>query len=420
MKYLSRNNYGYYSFRIKVPKIYRCYFNQTEIIKSLKTKSYNEARKFCTLLTSETQKLLQTLKLGIFSTEQEKSLVNQYLSKVLSKKTTHLEDTEEIITNNEKTASKVQEQGKSIEDIVSMYIKNIPSTTSQAKVEAYKAFFKDILFELVDKKSLIKNIDREKLLEIREIIQGLPRRNIQKYRALKVSKIIKMNIPQEDIISFKTQNDYLKWIMSLFSFALKYGYLDFNPSVDLSMKKKNNAKDEREVFSDDELKNIISKNTENDDMKLFHHTLFYTVMIISEFKQVKITKVDDVLCFDLTNSNLKLKTMARHRLIPIHSHLLRIGIIDRLSFIQKEYTADYLSRWGNNFINEHINNSSKKVLYSFRHTFATKLQNNIIEENIISQLMGHAKKGQTLGRYGKGFDVKNLSEAIESLIFPNN
>ena len=57
MKYLAKNNYGYYSFRIKVPQPYRSYFNQTEIIKSLKTKSYNEARKLCTLLTSETQKL---------------------------------------------------------------------------------------------------------------------------------------------------------------------------------------------------------------------------------------------------------------------------------------------------------------------------------------------------------------------------
>ena len=301
-----------------------------------------------------------------------------------------------------------------------MYLKNVPSTTSQTKLKGYEAFFNDILFQLIDKKITIKNIDREKLLEIREIVQGLPRRNIQKYRKSKVSKIITMKINDDEIISFKTANDYLKWIMSLFSFALKYGYLEFNPSVDLSMRKKGNAKDEREVFSDDELKKIISSNSENDDMKLFHYTLFYTGMIISEFKQVKISKIDGIECFDLTDSNLKLKTMARHRLIPIHSHLLRMGISDRLSSIQSNYTADYLSRWGNEFINTHVNNSSKKVLYSFRHIFATKLQNNIIEENIISQLMGHAKKGQTFGRYGKGFEAQNLKEAIETLNFPNN
>jgi hypothetical protein len=34
--------------------------------------------------------------------------------------------------------------------------------------------------------------------------------------------------------------------------------------------------------------------------------------------------------------------------------------------------------------------------------------------------MGHAKKGQTLGRYGKGFEAKNLKNAIESLEFPND
>ena len=112
--------------------------------------------------------------------------------------------------------------------------------------------------------------------------------------------------------------------------------------------------------------------------------------------------------------------MARHRIIPIHSHLLRMGMVNKLSNIQSNYTADYLSRWGNKFINENISDNSKKVLYSFRHTFATKLQNNLVEENIISQLMGHAKKGQTLGRYGKGFQADNLKNAIESLEYPNN
>jgi len=85
MRYLARNSYGYYSFRIRIPVAYRMYFNQTEIIKALKTKSYNEARKLCKLVTAETLKLLKTLKLGIFSQSQEKLLVNEYMSKVLAK-----------------------------------------------------------------------------------------------------------------------------------------------------------------------------------------------------------------------------------------------------------------------------------------------------------------------------------------------
>jgi len=345
MKYLSKNNYGYYSFRIKVPKDFRCYFNQTEIIKSLKTKSYNEARKLCSLLTSETQKLLQTLKLGIFSTEQEKSLVDEYLEKILSKSDNNSNSSHKSVvevmnsttvhtTENEILSSQESLNSKSLEEICTMYIKNIPSTTSEVKVNGYKSFFKDILFGLIDKKTAIKSIDREKLLELREVVQGLPRRNIQKYRKHKLSKIITMNIKDEEVISFKTQNDYLKWIMSLFSFALKYGYLEFNPSVDLSMKKKGNAKDERETFSDEELKKMIALN-DNSDMKLFHQTLFYTGMIISELKQAKISTVDGIKCFDLRSSNLKLKTMARHRLIPIHSHLIRLGIVDELPELQK-------------------------------------------------------------------------------------
>jgi len=407
---------------------YRCYFNQTEIIKSLQTKSYDEARKLCTLITAETLKLLQTLKLGIFPQEQEKLLVNQFLSKVLKKpQSLDLDTTLNDAKPPVQASTTIKEviiqknNGKTLEEIVSMYLKNIPQTTSQIQKKAYESFYNDIFFELVDKKTFIKDIDRERLLEMREIIQELPRRNIQKYRSMKLSKIIKKeNIKDEDKLSLKTINDYLKWIMSLFSFAQKYGYLNFNPAIDLRFKSNSNAKNEREIFSDEELKKFTELNREDENMKLFHYTLFYTGMINSEFLQAKISKVDGIECFDLTSRNLKLKTMARHRLIPIHSHLLRLGVVDKLEYIQKNYTADYLSKWSNEFITKNVSSSSKKVLYSFRHTFATKLQNNMIEEARIAQLMGHAKKGMTFGRYAKGYVADNLKEAIETLEFPSS
>jgi len=84
MKHLAKNPSGFYSFRIRIPNAYRDYFNQTEIVKALRTKSYNEARKLCKLVTADTMKLLQTLKLGVFDEAQEKLLVNQYLSNIMT------------------------------------------------------------------------------------------------------------------------------------------------------------------------------------------------------------------------------------------------------------------------------------------------------------------------------------------------
>jgi len=429
MKHLARNSYGYYSFRIRIPNAYRSYFNQTEIVKGLKTKSYNEARKLCKLISAETMKLLQTLKLGIFSESQEKLLVNQYLSKVLAKNHQATGDSESSCVEQTTQQPQIRavkeeskkERSKTLEEIVTVYHKNIPHTTSEVQKKAYKAFFNDIFFELMDKDSLIENVDREQLLEIREIIQGLPKRNIQKYRKMKLSKILaKVDIKEDEKISIKTVNDYLKWIMSLFSFAQKYGYLRFNPAIDLKFKLKGNAKEQRDIFSDNELKKFIELNHEEENIKLFHYTLFYTGMINSEFLQAKISKVDGVLCFDLTNSDLKLKTLARHRLIPIHEHLIKLGILERFSDIQKNYTSGYLSKFSNKFIKKHISDSSKKVLYSFRHTFvATTLQNNMIGEAIIAQLMGHTKTGMTFGRYAKGYVADTLKKAIDTLEFPS-
>lgn len=419
MRYLAKNNNGYYSFRIRVPENFRPHFNQTEIIKALKTKSYNEARKLCSLITADTLKLFAMLKLGVLDKEQEESIVNKYLRKILNKK---VETTQTPINKpSSKTIEEpVKSKGKTLHEVVEVYLKNIPATTSEVQKKAYKAFFENIFFEFFDKKSFINDVDREKLLEVREIFQGLPKRNIQKYRSKKISQILKMNIKDGEKISIKTINDYLKWIMSLFSFAQKYGYIKFNPAVDLKFKLKGNAKEQREVFTDNELKTFVELNKDEKNLKLFHQTLFYTGMINSEFLQTKITKVDGVLCFDLTNPNLKLKTLARYRLIPIHSHLIDLGIVENLAYIQKNYTSSYLSKWSNKFIKKNISDSSKKVLYSFRHTFATKLQNEMLDEAVIAQLMGHSNAGMTFGRYAKGYVANTLKDAVEKLKFPNN
>lgn len=405
---------------MRIPESYRGTFNQTEIIKGLKTKSYNEARKLCKLVTSETLKLFGALKLGLFDEEQEKSMINKYILKVLDKQTAVNENTttkvNTIVANEPK-----KDNGKKLSEIIDIYLKNISVDTSQAQKKAYESFFNNIFLELFDKDSSIENIDREKLLEIREIIKGLPKRNIQKYRKMKLSKLLQtQNIKDEDKIAIKTVNDYLKWIMSLFSFTFKYGYLKFNPAIELKYKVKANAKEQREIFEDDELKKFVELNKNEADIKLFHQTLFYTGMINSEFLQAKIKSVDGVLCFDLTNPNLKLKTLARYRLIPINSHLIQLGIVERLEFMQKTYTSDFLSKRSNEFIKEHISNSRKKVLYSFRHTFATKLQNELIDESIIAQLMGHTKVGMTFGRYAKGYVAQTLKNAIETLKYPNS
>jgi integrase len=398
---------------MKIPKYYQAFFNQREIYKSLKTKSLNEAQKMCKILSGETEKLFSTLSLGLLDSEQIKIVVDNFLQQVLHKKNTHQFIPQESDYKKEETVNR----GKSIGEIVELYLKNIPHTTSQTQKKSYKSFFENILLGIIDKNTLIKEIDREKLLELRETFQALPKRNIQKYRDRTVSQMLSMKIKEKDLIGLKTVNDYVKWSSSLFSFALKYGYIDFNPATDLQFKLKNNAKESRDIFEDDELKKITSLN-DDEDIKLFHYTLFYTGMINSEFLQAKISNIDGVLCFDLTDSNLKLKTLSRYRIIPVHSHLLELGIIEKLKRLQS-YSSDYLSKRTSSFIKTHISTSSTKVGYSFRHTFATKLQNNMVEENIIAQLMGHANSGMTFGRYAKGYVASNLKNSIETLHYPS-
>ena len=57
----------------------------------------------------------------------------------------------------------------------------------------------------------------------------------------------------------------------------------------------------------------------------------------------------------------------------------------------------------------------KKVLYSRRHTVASRLKQADVQEHVIAELLGHEHEHISTGRYGKKLDVQKLAEAVEQL-----
>ena len=53
----------------------------------------------------------------------------------------------------------------------------------------------------------------------------------------------------------------------------------------------------------------------------------------------------------------------------------------------------------------------KLVFHSFRHTFTDALRRARVEEPVLRALIGHSD-GSVTGRYGSGYDLAALSEAI--------
>ena len=59
--------------------------------------------------------------------------------------------------------------------------------------------------------------------------------------------------------------------------------------------------------------------------------------------------------------------------------------------------------------------TSKKSFHSLRHTFANELKQVGVNEQVASELLGHASQSITYGRYGKESRVETLLNEINKI-----
>ena len=103
----------------------------------------------------------------------------------------------------------------------------------------------------------IAEYNHEKNREYKAILQKLPP-NINKSPKFKnktIAEILELN---EAPAAIHTINKKLAKVSSLFEWAINYGYTTLNPAKGMTIKSPKLARDERQVFSDDDLKKLFS------------------------------------------------------------------------------------------------------------------------------------------------------------------
>ncbi len=162
----------------------------------------------------------------------------------------------------------------------------------------------------------------------------------------------------------------------------------------------------------------------------------FTGMRLEEIAQLKcgdIKQVDGVWVIDVNSSDgNRLKNQNSQRLIPIHSELLAIGLVDHA---EKTRASDHERLWPEFRRNTHGSYSAnyskwfgqykkligvtdpRKTFHSFRHTFIDQLKQLDVPDGKIQELVGHANHSITTGRYGKPYRPAALKEIIESLSY---
>lgn len=282
MEYLKQRGSTYY-LRVRVPlTIKREIYNKDEISFSLRTASLYQAKRKAKVYSREIMTMLQYAKRDTLTEEQINSLVDTYkrdclisdlerclksdyeyfrgsyqgLKEVSEKAEDAIEPViVEPIIEKEDPEEPIEKSPKNLENILELFIMEM--NTSNTQERDYRSFFKDVLFSLIDPTIPLDRITREDLLKVRQQLQRLPRRNINKYKGMSIKEILAKEIPTEDLISVKNLNKFIKWTTSLFTFAYNHNYIVRNPSINLKVKEHTIAQKERDSFTDEELGKIF-------------------------------------------------------------------------------------------------------------------------------------------------------------------
>tara|TARA_R110002050_G_scaffold270636_1_gene413730 strand:- start:105 stop:1994 length:1890 start_codon:yes stop_codon:yes gene_type:complete len=326
-----------------------------------------------------------------------------------------------------------------IKPIVEKFLKEKNTSTEADTVRQYIIAF-NFLYTIIGEDFDLRRFNREKSLEIKDALID-KQANSEKGR-------------KQETISVSTINKYITNYGTFLNWCFSHDYV-VNKGLFDSMKIKETAKNTKSHrgFTLAEIKAILDYEPNDkreakgirDDVYWFPKIGLYTGMRLNE---VSMLTVDDFQVqdgIDFINLNDKnLKSNSANRVVPIHSKLIKLGLLD---FVKKQREAgekalfsqirigrkmnikygwgEPVSRWFNRSLLPKIGVDKRKEeeenfkvdFHSFRSTVASHFKMKGIDAYFASQVIGHATKNITYDRYGSTASMKMsiLKDMIEEL-----
>tara|TARA_R110001583_G_scaffold281_16_gene2600 strand:+ start:244 stop:1695 length:1452 start_codon:yes stop_codon:yes gene_type:complete len=261
----------------------------------------------------------------------------------------------------------------------------------------------------------------------------LPRMNISPYNKMTWEQRLEVDVPDEDLQSPKSVQQYYKWIMGVFSYAKRdtIAYITVSPC---SIKRNFKART-RGIFSDSELTTLLksAKKERTPWKKWVIYLGVYTGARRGELVQlrkndVKFDKATDRYYLLITDEHesQNLKTANSKRKIPLHNALVDAGFIkyvencnDRV--FEELTNVEVVTGWmPRNMASLDIPPTNELdhigSFHSIRHTFITKCMSEPdVNVNLLQQIVGHeiSSFGITSNYTHKVTDIKNLIPIID-------
>ena len=344
------------------------------------------------------------------------------------------------VHTDQKVSSLSKHQSTSISVGIDKFISEKYKLTS--KSEMMMRTHIEMLIEEFGDISLGK-LDRGMCVKFKDDIRKLPRNRskIQQYRNLDFHEQVSLNVDEKDRISTTTVNNILGYVSSFMKWSVINGFVEVNFFEGMKLKKQIRQRDERDRFTEKEIKKIFQKHNYIEFTEVENHKYSnYWTPLISVFSGMRLNEIcslylDNIIqekvngrkkiwCFNILEEpdrpDKHLKTLSSKRVVPIHDTLIDLGIIEFVELLKKRHTnrqrlfqelkygeGSYIRNVSYFFNKKYLPllglKTDKKNFHSIRHTVVDHLKQRLVDISFINELVGHHHGNIDLDRYGKGY-----------------
>lgn len=314
-----------------------------------------------------------------------------------------------------------------------------------AKTELEKTDHIDLLKEIVGASADVARLTPKDAKRVKDTLLGYPKNRSKKRETRGKPLADILDLPNVDKLEPATINKYLQTYNDLFEWARRNSHVAANYFSGLTIRQnKQRSTGKRKAFSSPQIMTILDAITSNRDnlvrkdyQKWGPLIGIFTGARLNEIAQIHLADIrqqDGIWCFDLNDEgeDKHLKTENARRLVPIHSRLIELGLLDHVEerkargdkklfpdfrYDPKNGWGRHLGRWFNDTLLPKLELKQKElVFHSLRHTVVTRLMQAGVPEPVVKALVGHAQQGVTQQHYfNEGYTLKQLDEALQKL-----
>lgn len=260
--------------------------------------------------------------------------------------------------------------------------------------------------------------------------------------------------PEKVGLSVGTINRHLEHLTQIADWARDEG-LPVDPNLKPSKLRKKEtvrARDKRAAFAVEQLETVFKNPVWTGSKSEYHQTkpgqdifkngIYWCPLIgaytgarreeIAGLAPSDIVEVEGIWCFSIEDSELRrIKNLSSRRMIPIHSHLIDLGLIDHVQTAKndnKNSLFPELFEVGNNAYGRKVGRRMRQIIdqelgadgaelsfHSLRHYVQNQLDNSGVEDKLVRDIIGHEGKDIHEKVYRKSAPLPALAEAISHL-----